>query len=165
MAMTRLSNLSIGDYVLHMLNAKFGKIKKLPDIMAVYRDGVGVWSSKEHMCRSPLFLNTLGNLIVLFENDEKLACVLKQQYRELAFELYNHYKKEKDYNQAHTFFITMCANYPELVYEEYKIRINELNYIKNTIIYRFGKKILLFFPLLKKKYNNNREEFYIKSRI
>ena len=31
-----------GDYVLHMLNAQYGKIKKLPGSMAVYRQGVGV---------------------------------------------------------------------------------------------------------------------------
>ena len=35
----------VGDYVLHMLNAQFGKIKYLPDVMAVYRrHGKGLWS-------------------------------------------------------------------------------------------------------------------------
>ena len=33
----KLENLPVGDYVLHMLNAKYGKIKKLPEIMGVYR--------------------------------------------------------------------------------------------------------------------------------
>ena len=35
----------VGDYVLHVLNAQHGKIKKLPGAMAVYRCGVGVWRS------------------------------------------------------------------------------------------------------------------------
>ena len=39
-----------GDYALHLLNAQYGKIKRIPEAMAVYRvhDG-GVWSMKDRM--------------------------------------------------------------------------------------------------------------------
>lgn len=37
----------IGDYFIHMLMAQQGKIKYLPDNMAVYRNNVGIWSSKD----------------------------------------------------------------------------------------------------------------------
>ncbi|MDP4261651.1 MAG: glycosyltransferase [Bacteroidota bacterium] len=37
----------IGDYVLHMLNAQYGKIKYFPEPMAVYRDhSTGAWGGK-----------------------------------------------------------------------------------------------------------------------
>lgn len=35
----------VGDYVIHMLNARHGKIHYLPDVMAVYRVGVGTHGS------------------------------------------------------------------------------------------------------------------------
>ncbi len=36
----------VGDYVAHMLNARHGKIKYLPEAMAVYRRNAGIWSSQ-----------------------------------------------------------------------------------------------------------------------
>ncbi len=56
-----LKKSAIGDYVLHMFNAKHGLIKKLPDCMGVYRLGSGFWSgasplrkyiSSRKVCRS-----------------------------------------------------------------------------------------------------------------
>jgi len=39
-----LGRLSVADYLLHVLYAENGNICKLPDYMAVYRQGVGVWT-------------------------------------------------------------------------------------------------------------------------
>lgn len=36
---------SVGDYLLHIINARSGYIKRLDDVMAVYRDGTGIYSS------------------------------------------------------------------------------------------------------------------------
>ena len=41
----KMGILGVGDYLSHMLYACNGKIMKLPDAMAIYRYGVGVWSS------------------------------------------------------------------------------------------------------------------------
>lgn len=41
-----LYTLAIGDYPLHLLNARHGKIYKMSEVMAVYRYGVGVWTSQ-----------------------------------------------------------------------------------------------------------------------
>jgi len=158
-AISEFSNVSIGDYVIFMLNAKYGKIKKMPEAMAVYRTGVGVWSSEVNISRYPQWIIMLDKLIKLFEYDEKIVYSLKDQYRNLTFTLYNTYKAENEYSKAYALFESLCANYPELVHDEYKIRMNELNYIKNTKFYRFGKFILKFIPMLRKPFNDNRDAY------
>ena len=40
----QIGNVVVGDYLSHILYAERGKIKKLPDYMAVYRQGVGIWT-------------------------------------------------------------------------------------------------------------------------
>ncbi|SDA96361.1 Glycosyl transferase family 2 [Algoriphagus alkaliphilus] len=52
----------IGDYFLWMLLAQHGKIKKLPDVMAIYRHGVGVHSTQNDDMRSDSFIKTLDVL-------------------------------------------------------------------------------------------------------
>ena len=42
-----MSHSPVGDYLLHMLNAQYGKIKKLPGNMAVYRLNTGFWSNMD----------------------------------------------------------------------------------------------------------------------
>ena len=42
----------IGDFFLYMLLAEHGKLKYLEDKMAVYREGVGVWSDKSNYFRN-----------------------------------------------------------------------------------------------------------------
>lgn len=37
-----------GDYIMHMLYAEQGKIKKMQETMAVYRYGVGIWSNQKN---------------------------------------------------------------------------------------------------------------------
>lgn len=49
----------IGDYFLWILIAQYGRIKKLSDNMAVYRFGVGIFSSDSDEKRERLFLKTL----------------------------------------------------------------------------------------------------------
>jgi glycosyltransferase involved in cell wall biosynthesis len=137
-----LGDLPAGDYVLHMLNAQYGKIKKLPEMMAVYRAGVGIWSSKDSQYRISNSLNMLNKLIGLFADNKKLILILKKQYRMLSFVLYKIYENEKDTYNARTCFIAICENYPDWVYDEYNERICELNSIKYSKAYRLGKFIL-----------------------
>ena len=47
-----LNNSIVGDYVLHMLNAKYGKIKFIPDVMGVYRiHKGGTWENMNYISR------------------------------------------------------------------------------------------------------------------
>ena len=150
-------DLSLGDYPLHMLNAQYGKIKKLPETMAIYRVGVGVWSIKDSSYRLPRWLKMLDKLIELLKDDEKLTNILKQQYRVYAFALYDIYVSEKEISKAQTLFTTMCVCYPGLVYEEFINRDSALYFFKKSSIYRTGVFLLKPFLVLRKLIKNHKK--------
>lgn len=80
-----------GDYPLHMLNAKYGKIKYFPDIMAVYRKhGGSTWSSKPKIQMYENWLIVLDFLISEFEDQIKL--ILQKQKFKILIELADEYK-------------------------------------------------------------------------
>lgn len=56
----------IGDYFLQMLLATHGEFHQLPDVMAVYRYGVGVWSNEEQFTRSLRTAKTHALLMAYF---------------------------------------------------------------------------------------------------
>lgn len=68
----------IGDFFLWMLLAQHGKIKKLPDVMAVYRFGVGVHSTQSEKFRQASFLKTLILLSETIE-DRTIMEILKNR--------------------------------------------------------------------------------------
>lgn len=66
----------IGDYFLYMMLAKHGKLKYLEEKMAVYRDGVGIWSDKSEYFKN---LNTAYThaLLVSYNNlDNSISSLL-----------------------------------------------------------------------------------------
>lgn len=62
----------LGDYALHMLNAQHGKIKKLPDVMAVYRHGVGLWSAGSPAYTYPTYHTFLCLLCGYFKDKNEV---------------------------------------------------------------------------------------------
>lgn len=81
--------LSVGDYVVHLLNAQHGKIKFLPDIMAVYRvHSGGVWSAQSEerrmlgmyeavrLCRQHFAPRAQREFTVSLAHFSNLLCVL-----------------------------------------------------------------------------------------
>ncbi len=61
----------LGDYALHIINAQYGKIKKLDDCMAVYRiHSCSIFSSKTVLENSLSVLTTLDRLIEFFDKNE-----------------------------------------------------------------------------------------------
>ncbi|WP_294284028.1 glycosyltransferase [uncultured Chryseobacterium sp.] len=77
----------IGDYPLHMLNAQYGLIKYLPEEMAVYRVGSGIWSSQSKIYKYINTLITLKLLISYFSNLPDVQAVLTKQYNSWLDEL------------------------------------------------------------------------------
>lgn len=56
-------NAPVGDYFLHMLNAKYGKIKYIDENMAVYRvHETSYWSSKKQSERELIWIGFLKNI-------------------------------------------------------------------------------------------------------
>jgi len=76
---SKVGSVVTGDYVLYMMNAKYGKIKKLPDCMAVYRlNQESVWGMKDASYQIPLWNEMLIRLIPFF--DPEVQKVLHEQY-------------------------------------------------------------------------------------
>jgi glycosyltransferase involved in cell wall biosynthesis len=72
----------VGDYVLHMLNAKHGKIKYLPEPMAVYRrHSNGLWSQKSQLHQSTGWVWMLAHLANEFKNTDVEKILLNQKER------------------------------------------------------------------------------------
>jgi glycosyltransferase involved in cell wall biosynthesis len=72
----------VGDYPLHMLNAKFGKIKYFPETMAVYRrHDNGIWSGKGQLHQSTGWVWMLTKLVVEFKGTEVEKILLEQKVR------------------------------------------------------------------------------------
>lgn len=75
----KVGKVATGDYVIHMLNARYGKIKKLPDNMAVYRlSQDSVWGTKDDAYRFPRWNEMLIRIIPFFEPE--VQDILHEQY-------------------------------------------------------------------------------------
>ncbi len=77
----------VGDYPLHMLNAQYGLIKYLPEEMAAYRIGAGIWSSQTRIHQFVNTLFTLKLLITYFSDQQEIKENLSIQYNLLMKEL------------------------------------------------------------------------------
>lgn len=83
----------LGDYMLYMLIAQYGKIKYFPDVMGVYRvHENGIWSNLSDNCRLEKQLNTLKVFIIHFKSNESVYDCLKIRYIEICLHLINTYK-------------------------------------------------------------------------
>jgi glycosyltransferase involved in cell wall biosynthesis len=83
---------SAGDYILHMMNARFGKIKYLPDIMAVYRTGSGIWSQLDKKTILKKWIKVLNVLIKLFADNKEIKKNLKDQKSKTLEKYLSYYK-------------------------------------------------------------------------
>ena len=138
-----LYNFRVGDYPLHMLNAQYGKIKKIPDIMAIYRAGVGVWTSNDTPYCLSAGIDMVDKLIrLLSTDDEKIISKLKKQYGGALFTLYDIYQSKRDSKKAQDLFTYACINYPEIIYDEFEKRSSKLHRITNSMIYQLGLPVL-----------------------
>ena len=87
--MSQLGKLGVGDYLSYMLYAQYGNICKLPDYMAVYRQGVGVWSGNKVPYRTEVqWLIAISKLFPLLETDEAKK-LLDEQITEYANSILN----------------------------------------------------------------------------
>jgi glycosyltransferase involved in cell wall biosynthesis len=74
-----MGDLPASDYVLWMLNAQYGAIKKIPDKMCVYRYGSGIWSGCKKDNRTK-WLYVLNQLISYFYHNDEISRTLVKQY-------------------------------------------------------------------------------------
>lgn len=119
----RIGCVGVGDYLYHILYAEHGKIKKLPDYMAVYRQGVGIWTGPNSDGNDNLFKWIIACAKLSSVLDDKRAQrLLEKQIVHDKNELMSEWKYyEKQYNQ-----------------------------VLSSKAYRIGKKILKPFNFLKR---------------
>lgn len=89
-------NAPVGDYFLHMLNAKYGKIKFLNEFMSVYRlHNSSIWSSQTQSKREEIWIDFLKNIRKNF--DSEVQEILNDQIKKYGGSI----EKEKifDFNQ------------------------------------------------------------------
>jgi len=125
-------NLPVGDYVLHLLNAQFGKIKYFPVEMGVYRvTKSGLWGHKSLIDMQLKWINILNVLIGKF--DEKVNNLLFEQKTLLMQGIIDSVDKIVAENQRNK------ENYERII---------------NSYSYKFGAFLLKPFSKLKKKLND-----------
>lgn len=115
----------VGDYVLHMLNAAHGKIKYLPDAMAVYRRHAnGIWSMKSQLDQSIGWVWMLEKLAGQFQGSN-IEKILLRQKADNEFYIANCFKdsnKEeyfewlhKSFTSSFDFFIDWIKNNEQVI--------------------------------------------------
>lgn len=69
----QLYGVVMGDFINNLLLAQYGKLKKMPDCMAVYRFGVGVWTNSQvsGFYRTIQAISDLSKLLVVIRADIK----------------------------------------------------------------------------------------------
>jgi glycosyltransferase involved in cell wall biosynthesis len=74
----QFSRAPVGDYFLHMLNARYGKIKKINQAMAVYRlHDAGIHSNKTQAQKDDEWITQLSLMIPCFEGETKSILINK----------------------------------------------------------------------------------------
>lgn len=123
----------VGDYFLHMLNARFGKIKKLPEVMAVYRlHESNTWANTNFTTMIPKWLKTLELMQPSF--DDEIKQLLSTQYANIAFDLAIRLAAEKPMEAK--LYLLKSVNANSLIV------LNKITSISNTKDYKLGSFIL-----------------------
>lgn len=85
----QLGKIGVSDYLQFLLLSQYGNICKLPDYMAVYRQGVGVWSGNRVPYRTEVqWLIAISKLLPLLENDDAKK-LLDEQITEYSNSILN----------------------------------------------------------------------------
>lgn len=158
----------VGDYVLHMFNAQFGKIKRLPEKMAIYRRHPGgVWAGRNKINKLASWLDVLNLLILYFNNDKEVLRELKKQKNTTLINLFNSISMENDLDIL-TLVLSKVNEDELIIIFRYIAQINaKLKYADNNfsnIDYldskiRLNVAIRLVLAKLKKKFLNINDTF------
>jgi glycosyltransferase involved in cell wall biosynthesis len=143
----------VGDYVLHMLNAKHGKIKFIPDVMGVYRvHKGGTWGNMDYIIRIEKWVELL-ELMKNHFNKEVIDIFMKTQSNYYSI-LIEHYKNNAEKCKYYSKLKMDCD--PYLIIELNK-QIEELRNKYETVLnsrtYNVGAIILKPYSFLKRIMN------------
>lgn len=131
----------VGDYVLYLflLNKFPGKIRYFDDLMGVYRiHGKGMWENTNYDSRIKKMLSVLEILIGEFNSE--VDHILKDQYVERCWQLYQQYKALQPDLGYH--YLTKAATIDPGVFRKFEQHLQGLELEKQAILesraYRIG---------------------------
>jgi len=140
-----------GDYVLHMLNAKNGKIKYFPDIMAVYRiHTTSNWSSLDRFTILERWLKVLDFLLSEDFDSETLNIIRSRKRAYINELLFKYFEADRNlFLEKLKVFIAddpkigldwLFYHYPEIT-KRMEVSLNE---IKQSRTYKFSRILSSF---------------------
>jgi len=131
-----------GDYFLHMLNARYGKIKKLNDVMAVYRiHESNSWANVDFATKLPKWLTVLELMQNSF--DDEIKQLLSTQSANIAFDLAIKLAPNDSTQAGH--YLQKSINSDRL------LALNRIIAFQNSKDYKLGNFILRPFRYIKSK--------------
>jgi len=143
----------VGDYVLHMLNAQYGKIKFIPDVMGIYRVyKAGIWENTDYIIRIEKWVELL-ELMKNYFNQEVSDILIKIQsnyYSDLIKYYHNNAEKCKYYSKL--LIDSNALSIIELNRKIEKLR-NKNEAVLNSKTYKVGAFILKPYSFLKRILN------------
>lgn len=146
---------AIGDYPLHMLNAKHGLIKFFPEVMAVYRlHSNSVWSGKSKIYQYSNIIKTIDYLLIEFEEKEVIANLNFQKFKYLKgiadeylklneSELFNEHFRETSAKEKEFPSFYFNSLHTEFTEKTGELR-GKLSNIQNSKTYKLLKKMRIF---------------------
>jgi len=93
---------TVGDYFLYIINAQHGPIKRLDDVMAVYRDGVGLYSSLSATKMQEKIVIYQTCILSYLNKDEHKEIILKKTINSIE-NLKNYYIQPEYLNSVLSF--------------------------------------------------------------
>jgi glycosyltransferase involved in cell wall biosynthesis len=78
------NNINLFDYLLYMNFINDGKIKKIEEIMSVYRYGQGIWSSSSNNDKNKFMIDNIYNILET-TNDDTIKEIMKLRLNSIAF--------------------------------------------------------------------------------
>jgi glycosyltransferase involved in cell wall biosynthesis len=138
----------VGDFPLHLLNAQFGKIKLLTDIMAVYRiHGQGIWGAKNFR---HLFTNWDNMLeIISTRFDPMINKMLMKQKKKYLFSFFEKSLFKLDFKTMKDAYRRLNLTFPEFIFSFIAYQLNKfltlfkmiVSFLKNALILSLKKPV------------------------
>lgn len=138
-----VSQCPAGDYALHMFNATFGKIKKLNDVMGVYRiHHTNTWVNQDIVNMS---LNIIAYLEVMMEKfSDDINMLLKNRYASVCVHVSSIFFERKDIEKSTDYFRKAIEVDPKYIINSY-FSVKHQNNLFRTYYNKIGPRIKLLF--------------------
>jgi glycosyltransferase involved in cell wall biosynthesis len=135
----------IGDYPLHLLNAQYGKIKFIDEVMGVYRvHKGGIWETKSWAYRKDKWAEMLD--VIKDKFNEDINQILNNRLHDSYFQLAEYYLQNRDFEKYKLYLMNIISGNPNYIVEAIKTiegaKYDSIRKMRNSYSYKLGKIIL-----------------------